>query len=58
MKDGRLNIPLLIALIDAAMQNKEAKQTILKRFLTQYKEELYWDKDFEKWFTEKKEQSQ
>jgi intergrase/recombinase len=67
LKDGRLNMPLLIALIDAAMQSEEAKQVILKRFLTQYKEELqellaqtlprielHWDKGFEKWLTEKK----
>ena len=67
VKNGKLNIPLLIALIDSAMEHPEAREVILKRFMERYKNELqelfiqtlprielYWSQDFKKWLIEKK----
>jgi len=67
VKDGRVNIPLLVAVLDAALDYEEAKHAVLelvaKRFKAELREilgetfpkiELKWTPEFEKWLTEKK----
>ncbi len=67
IKDGKVNVPLLISIIDATLDYEEAKQAVLelvaKRFKTELLEllggtlpkiELHWDSEFERWLAEKK----
>ncbi|NPA99553.1 MAG: hypothetical protein GXO43_09255 [Crenarchaeota archaeon] len=64
---NRLNKTLLLALLDAIMQEETMKETVLNYLLKYYKQdlvqhlsetlpklELRWTSDFEKWLTEKK----
>jgi len=66
VKDGKVNVPLLISIIDATLDYEVAKQAILelvaKRFKTELLEllggtlqkiELHWDSEFEQWLARK-----
>lgn len=65
--EGRLNKAVVLALIDALMQDEALKDEVLNYILKYYKKdvqerlsealpkiELRWSEDFEKWLTEKK----
>ena len=67
IKDGKVNVPLLLSIIDATLDYEEAKQALLelvaKRFKTELLEllgetlpkiELHWDSEFERWLAEEK----
>ncbi len=66
-EEGRLNKPLVLALIDALMQDEALKDEVLNYLLKYYKRDLQerlseilpkivleWSPDFERWLTEKK----
>jgi len=66
-EEGRLNKPLVLAIIDALMQDEVAKNEVLGYLLKYYKQELMerlaetlpkielrWTPSFEAWLTEKK----
>jgi len=66
-EEGRLNKTIILALLDALLQEESLKETVFDYLLKYYKEklqerltetlpkiELKWSADFEKWFTERK----
>ncbi len=67
VRGGQINVPLLLALVDAALEHPQTKEVVLKRVADRYKSELQellsqslprvelrWDEGFEKWLVEKK----
>ena len=67
IKDGQVNVPLLITLVDVALEHPQTQEIILKRIAKRYKTELQellsstlpriemkWTIGFEKYLTEKK----